>query len=154
MLKKAFSILQNYSLAEDAVSEACIRIFKNLHKIEDPSSNSGIAFIMMIVKNVSLTFLKQERTHPTNEFDETLESPCNLEQLVLSKISSENIYNLLNKLDEDSKNIFLYKYAYNMSHREISHIMKLSESNITVKLYRCKNKLKNLLIKEGYTSEL
>ena len=32
MYSKAYEILKEYSLAEDAVSEAFIRIFKNLHK--------------------------------------------------------------------------------------------------------------------------
>ena len=58
MLHKAYEILQDYHLAEDAASEAFIRIHRNIHKIDDPTDKRSIAFIVTIVKNVSLTILK------------------------------------------------------------------------------------------------
>ncbi len=38
MMHKAYSVLGDYMLAEDAASEAFIRIYKNLRKIGDPDS--------------------------------------------------------------------------------------------------------------------
>jgi RNA polymerase sigma factor, sigma-70 family len=148
MMKKAYSILRDYSLAEDAVSEACIRIFKNIRKIDDPASSRSVAFVMMIVKNTSLTVLQNNKKYYADELDETIEDSYNLESSVVNKMSSEEIYKTLGTLDEESRNIFLYKYAYDLPHKEIASIMDLSENNVTVKLHRCKKKLVSLLSRE------
>lgn len=61
MLQKAYGILRDPMLAEDAVSEAFIRIFKNMRKIEDPASNRCLAFVATITRNTALTMLHKER---------------------------------------------------------------------------------------------
>jgi RNA polymerase sigma-70 factor (ECF subfamily) len=38
ILHKAYDVLRDYALAEDAASEAFIRIYKNLDKISDPTA--------------------------------------------------------------------------------------------------------------------
>jgi RNA polymerase sigma-70 factor (ECF subfamily) len=93
MLHKAYAILRDYSLAEDAVSEAMLRIYKNLHKIEEPISNRGVAFIVTVVKNAALTLLEKERRNPIElePFEETLEDERDLEGIVLAKLGAERI---------------------------------------------------------------
>ena len=150
MLHKAYDILRDYTLAEDAASEAFIRIYKNLHKIDNPNSNSSIAFVATVVKNVSLTMLQREKGHFTEEYDEDQSDRFNLEEETLSQLSSEHIYQTIDRLGEDLKGVFLLKYSYNLSHKEIGKILGISENNVTVRLHRAKNKLAALLRNEGY----
>ena len=148
LLHKAYEILQDYYLAEDAASEAFIRIFNNLHKIDDPTDKKCIAFIVTIVKNVSLTLLKKEKSHAAEEYDYEQQDDFNLEEHMISKISSEHIYQMLNKLGEELKDVFLLKYAHDLSHKEIGKLLGISENNVTVRLHRAKKKL-TALLKEG-----
>jgi len=150
MLHKAYGILRDYMLAEDAASEAFIRIYKNLHKIDDPTSKKSVAFIVTILKNVALTMLQREKGHYAEEYDEEQEDSFNLEENTVSKISSERIYQIVDKLSEELRGVFLLKYAYDLSHREIGRILGISENNVTVRLHRAKNKLAVLLRGEGY----
>lgn len=150
LLKKAWEILNDYMLAEDAVSEAFLRLYKNLYKIDDPASNQSIAFIVTIVRNVSLTILSREKSKSAEPADEEQSDGFDLEESILSDISSEHIYEILNGIDEDLRGIFLFKFAYGMSHREIASALKISENNVTVKLHRAKKKLASILVKEGY----
>ena len=145
MLHKAYAILQDYHLAEDAVSEAFIRIHKNIHKIDDPTDNKCVAFIVTIVKNVSLTMLKKEKSHITEEYDEELANDFNFEEQIISELSSEFIYKTLDKLSEEMKGVFLLRYAHDLSHKEIARILNISENNVTVRLHRAKKKLAELL---------
>jgi len=145
MLHKAYGILRDYSLAEDAASEAFIRIYKNIHKIGDPESNKSIAFVVTIVKNVSLTMLKKEKEQAFDEYDYEQPDSFNLEEHTISQLSSEYIYKTLDKLGEEMKSVFLLRYAYELSHREIGRILGLSENNVTVRLHRAKKKLAALL---------
>jgi len=149
MLHKAYGILRDYMLAEDAASEAFIRIYKNLHKIDDPTSNKAIAFIVTIVKNVALTMLQREKNYIFEEFDENLEDDFNLEAQTISALSSEDIYKIVDRLGEDLKGVFLLKYAQDLPHREIGRLLGITENNVTVRLHRAKTKLAALLREEG-----
>lgn len=149
MLNKAHAILRDAMLAEDAVSEALIRIYKNIHKIDDPASNRTIAFVITITKNAALTLLRRN-AGPYDEIDENQRDSFDLEGHVVSGISSERIYELLSGIGEELRSVFLLKYAYDLSHKEIGEALGISENNVTVRLHRAKKKIASLLEKEGY----
>ncbi|OJU11326.1 MAG: hypothetical protein BGN88_06690 [Clostridiales bacterium 43-6] len=153
MLQKAYLILQDSMLAEDAVSEAFIRIYKNMYKIDDPASKRSIAFVMMIVKNTALTILSQRTRQNTNFEDEDLRDSFDLEQCVFSEISTEKIYEIINGIHEELRSVFLMKYAYDLPHKKIGQMLHISENNVTVRLHRAKKKIADILIKEGYAVE-
>ena len=146
---KAWGILHDHMLAEDALSEAYIRIYRNLEKVEDVNSPRTIAFLTTIVRNTALTILSRTKSETVEEPDENIADTQNLEDDVLSAISSENLVLIIGKLDEQSRNIFLLKYAYDLPHKEIAEQLNTTENNITVKLHRVKKKLSNLASMEG-----
>ena len=153
MLHKAYDILRDYSLAEDAVSEAYIRIYKNLHKIDDPTSNSSIAFVVTIVKNVSLTMLSKEKRMPVEEYDESRPDSFDLEESVLAAVSTQQIHEIIEQLGEDLRSVFLLRYAYDYSLREIGTLLKISENNAAVRLHRAKKKLAEIVTRKGFTND-
>ena len=153
MLHKAYGILHDYMLAEDAASEAFIRIFKNIHKIDDPKSPRAIAFIVTIVKNTALTILKQNHISDIEPLDEQETDGFDLEEAVLSEMSSERIFTLLDGINEELKSVFLLKYAYDMQHKEIGEMLGITENNVTVRLHRARKALALILAGEGYVHE-
>jgi len=153
LLKKAYDILRDYALAEDAVSEAYIRIYKNLHKIDDPTSNRTIAFAVTIVKNAALTILARERRFPVEEYDETQPDSFDLEESVLSAVSSQQIFEMMEQLGEELRSVFLLRYAYDYSLKEVGKILNISENNAAVRLHRAKKKLAQIVTEKGYIRE-
>lgn len=155
MLKKAYDILKDYSLAEDATSEAYLRIYRNLHKIDDPKSNATISYMVVIVKNVAFTMLDKEKKQNSDNLDELTEQgkePADevvLEENLISKLSSEQIFALVNDLKEEYRSVFLLKYGQDLSHKEIASLLQISENNVTVRLHRAKTALQKKLVKEG-----
>lgn len=145
MLHKAYEILQDYYLAEDAASEAFIRIHKNMHKIGDPDDKKSIAFIVTIVKNTALTILSKTRSQATEEYDEEQAADFNLEEQTIAHIGADEIYDILNVLGEELKSVFLLRYAHDMSHKEIGKTLGISENNVTVRLHRAKKKLAEII---------
>ena len=151
MLKKAYDILRDTMLAEDAVSEAFIRIYKNLDKIGDIDSGRSIAFVVTIAKNTALTILaRQKNQYSAGEvLEDTQEGSFDLEDHVLSGLSASKIFDVLNKLSDDLRQVFLLKYGHDLSHREIAGILGISENNVTVRLHRAKKKVAGILVEEG-----
>lgn len=149
LLYKAYDVLKDYAQAEDAVSEAYIRVYKNLRKIADPASDKTIAFLVTIVKNVALTMRASALRRQAEEYDETAADRFNLEENVIAALSSQEIYAAIDSLEEELKGVFLLKYAYDYSNREISQLLAISEGNVRVRLFRGRKKLCALLNKEG-----
>lgn len=150
LMHKAVSILRDHMLAEDAVSEAYLRIYKNLDKIEDPASNRSAAFCVTITKNVALTMLKKRSKETPDAFEIDRPDEHDMELTVLNEITSDEVYTVLGKLDEEARNIFVLKFAYDLPHKEIAKTLGLTENNVTVKLHRAKKRLSEILVKEGY----
>ena len=153
MLHKALGILRDAQLAEDAVSEAFLRIYKNLEKIDDPESGRCASFVVTITKNVALTMYAKGQRTAFEPMEERQADPFDLEQFTLSEISSERIYDLINALSEELRGVFLLKYGHGLSHREIADTLKISENNVTVRMHRARKKLAALLREEGYVHE-
>jgi len=153
LLRKAYDILKDHALAEDAVSEAYIRIYKNLHKIDDPSSNRSIAFAVTIVKNVSLTMLSREKRLPVEEYDETQPDNFDLEESVLAAISSRQIMEIMGQLAEELRSVFVLRYAYDYSLKEVGALLNISENNAAVRLHRAKKKLAQIVTEKGLGNE-
>jgi len=153
LLHKAYDILKDYSLAEDAVSESYIRIYKNLHKIDDPASNRSIAFAVTIVKNVSLTMLSKEKRFPVEEYDESRPDSFDLEESVLASISSQEIFGIMEQLGEELSSVFVLRYAYDYSLKEVGTLLNISENNAAVRLHRAKKKLAQIVAEKGYFVE-
>ena len=155
MLYKAFEILKDPYLAEDAVSEAFLRIHKNMRKISDPLSNQSVAFFVTITKNSALTMYKKA----ANEYNEKAEVidmeyipdvGMDPENQVISDMAADDIYMLVDRLSDNQKQVFLLKYAHDCSIREISRILDMTEGNVTVTLHRARNSLKKMLRREEY----
>ena len=159
LLFKANNILNDYSLAEDAVSEAFLRVYKNMRKIDDPDSGETASFLVIIVKNTSINIYNKNKNNTyvsdisdisdiTEEND--LRDSYDLEENVVSETITEGMLQVVDKLNDDLKNCFLLMYAYDLSYKEIGKILNISESNVAVRIHRAKKKLIEMLRKEKY----
>lgn len=154
MLQKANAILHDPMLAEDAVSEAFLRIYRNMRKIDDPASGRSAAFVLTIVRNTALTILRRENRQPNLAMgEEERADSFDLEEHVLSTLSKERILRILDELNEELRSVFLLKYAYDLPHKKIGLLLGITENNVTVRLYRAKKKIATALAKEGIAIE-
>jgi len=153
LLYKANGILNDYSLAEDAVSEAFLRVYKNLHKIDDPDSGQTVSFLTVIVKNTAINILNKNKNIFDSDFDmheSDLQSDFNIEEYVVSETVTEGMLKVVDKLKDELKDCFLLMYANNLSYKEIGKILNISEANVTVRIHRAKKKIIELLREENY----
>jgi len=145
LLAKAYDIVKDHGLAEYAVSEAYIRAYKNMHKIDDPDSAPAISFLVTITKNVAIDiYNKQKRNVPTDfaEYEEA--DDFNLEETIEHKHETAHAMELVGSLREELRAVFLLKYAHDLPHKEIAKMLGITENNVTVRLHRAKAKLQKL----------
>lgn len=148
MYSKAMQILNDHSLSEDAVSEAFIRIFRNLHKLEDnvPSPQTA-SFVVTVVKNVALTMVskrKEEEYVPIDEEFDIADS-AGTEQEVISKITAEEIVGLLDKLEQPLKDVFLMYYGHDMNLTQVAQVLGITDNLARVRLHRARKKMAKIV---------
>ena len=75
------------------------------------------------------------------------DSACRMDDLALGAA----INDFLGKLDAEKRNIFIRRYWFLDSVANIAKCYGISESKVKTTLFRCRNRLREHLNKEGYT---
>lgn len=83
--------------------------------------------------------------------EQCLAAPDNCAARVDDLVLAEAINGFLATLREEQRNIFLRRYWYLDSIAAIAACYSLSESKVKSTLFRCRNKFRDYLEKEGYT---
>jgi RNA polymerase sigma-70 factor (ECF subfamily) len=153
MLYTAKCILKDQSRAEDAVSEAFIKIINNLQKISFESCKKTRALAVIIVRNICYNMLKSENCHDTVPIEEFVEN-CDLEEnaplnIVISQETFDFVLFCLSKLDEIYQDILSLKLFYNYSDHEIAKILGITKDTVYVRYYRARKALMEEINKRG-----
>lgn len=112
------------------------------------------AFIAKITRNIAINRLDYERAQkrsgealPIDEFFECL--PAGQMPIEDDVILKEAINSFLSKLDMRTRKIFLRRYFYSQSVKDIAKALSLSENHVSVILHRTREKFKEYLIERG-----
>lgn len=144
----AYSILHDRFLAEDAVHEAFIRLFKYLPDIVEVNCHKTKALIVIIVKSASIDIYRKRKKQFECE-TEIPEDTMELEELPLERIIADEAYQELmkemKKLKKEYQEIILLKYVYELSNKEIGLFMSLSDSAVRQNICRAKKAVKKLI---------
>ena len=135
----AKSILKNDIEVEDAISESILKAYKNKNRLKNKESFKS--WMMRIVANECYDLIKRK-----NRFD----LRDNLETLNLVHIDKEysNLREIIDDLNEEFSSVLVLFYYDDMSIKEISKVLKISEGTVKSRLSRAKSKLKVLLKEE------
>ena len=150
----AFKVAGNDEDAEECVNDALLEVW-NLIPPEEPSSL--MAFTCKIVRRIAINKLKYNLRQKRNK-DLTL-SFEELSECVsgggdaLSHMEREHLRRVLGDflrgLDEETRALFISRYFYFESVKDLSERFGKSENKLSVKLHRTRMKLAELLKKEG-----
>ncbi len=152
-LKIAENILKNKEDAEECVNDAYLVLWNKIPP-ETPSPLS--AYLFKVVRNISLKKYHKNVAQKRNSFyDKALEELENVlftnesaEHELIVKDIAEAVNIFLGKLPENDRIMFVRRYFYGDSVKEISALSGVSPHYVTVRLSRIREKLKTELIKE------
>ena len=149
--KQAFSFayvrLRNRHDAEDIVQEVFWKVFVNLKRF-DPARKFA-SWLFTIEMNAMMTFFRSRKKTVSIDQDDDFMENIRIEKE--SSISPEDkivLFDAINSLNELDKNLILMKYHDDLSIKEIAEILKISEENVKVRIFRAKDKLSDFLKKE------
>ena len=153
--KVARNILNNDLDAEECVNDAYLGAWNT---IPPQRPDPLLTYICRIVRNLSTTKYHANTAVKRNsyydavldELEESLASSSCVEMEISEKELSRAIERFLDTLDQDNRVMFVRRYWYADSIREIAARFRMSNNNVSVRLSRTREKLKKYLKKEGY----
>ncbi len=147
MFYVANRILKDAYLSEDAVHQTFLRIIDNLDKIEEINCHKTKGFIVIITENIAIDLYRKRKKEACISFDEIelyVEDTANIDPMFENEIEQA-----IAKLPVNYLTVFKLKYSHGYSDREISELLHITEANVRKRIERGKNKLMEILSKEG-----
>lgn len=151
----AYSILRNHEDSEECVNDTYLGAWNSM---PTQRPNKLAAFLGKITRNLALNkyeyYSAEKRgncqiTVALEELAECLSASNSTEEVVDIMILRDVLDGFLGTLDDEARNIFIGRYWFLYSIREISEKFRLSESKVKVSLYRSRVALRLSLEKEG-----
>ena len=152
----AMNILSVYQDAEETVNDTYLAVWNTVPpKSPDPLSG----YVYKTGRNIALDRLKyntaEKRGGYTYSIDELAESipSAALEEDVDARELGMAVNAFVGTLSKDNRALFLRRYWFGDSVRDIAKDLKMRPNTAAVRLGRLRVQLKNYLEKEGYTDE-
>lgn len=156
--KIANNILNNREDSEECLNDTWMKIWNIIPPTHPVHFN---LFLAKIVRNLSINKYKSKHRHKRgegeislvlDELEECIAGQSDVETHYIAEELQSTINKFVRELPEREGNVFIRRYFYSDSIKEISNRYHISENNIRVMLNRTRNKLKSKLEKEGYFS--
>lgn len=125
-------ITQKTDLAEDVLQETFIKVFKHVGKF-DESKGTFFTWMLNICRNGAIDKIRYGKESKKIQFD-------SLNVDIISKTNPEielansELWNLLEKLDEEHKTILKLSYYYGYSHSEIAEKLDMPFGTVKSKI--------------------
>lgn len=156
LMKIAYNILANISDSQESVNDTYLAAWNS---IPPHSPNVLSTYLGKLTRRISIDILRKRNRDKRREsqYDLSLaelgdcltggESP---EQELDAKLLADAINAFLRTLPQDARNLFIGRYYFLDSLKEVAHYCKMSESKAKSILYRTRCSLKEFLQKEGF----
>ena len=153
----AYGIVKDQQTAEECENDTYMKAWNTIPPHEPRSYL--YAFLARITRHISLNCCRDRSRLKRSAFISELsaemeqcipapdDSSCRMDDLALRTA----INDFLGKLDEEKRNMFVRRYWFLDSVADIAKRYGISESKVKTTLFRCRNRLREYLIKEGYT---
>ena len=149
----SYNIVNSRQDAEECVNDAYLGAW---NAIPPTRPNPLLSYIVKIVRNISLKiYWRKEATkrsgHYTialQEIESCIADPRTVEDEIQVKELARIIENFLDTLTVENRVIFMRRYWFSDSYKDIAEFVGLNEKNISVRLNRIRGKMKQFLIEK------
>lgn len=123
----AFSKLHNKADAEDAVQEAFSAIADKPEKFFEIPPENRLAYITVMVKNISYNMINSKNKVPMEQFNDEIEDiTFSLEESLFGKISEDELLSFVDQLPTLQRNVLILNCFFDLSIDESAQRLNIS----------------------------
>lgn len=138
MLRICFMYLKDMSLAEDAMQDTMLKIYKNYDKFDGSNEKT---WIMRIAMNVCKDYLRSAWMRKVNVVEELNDVP----DIEKKPNEDDTLIKAVMQLKPKYKEVIILFYYQDMKISEIAKAINSPEATVSVRLKRARDQLKNVL---------
>lgn len=138
----AYSYTKNMADSDDVVQNVFVKLYKNIKILDSNDTDIKKWLIKVTINDCKTIFL--------SSWKRKIISLTEKEENIIKDDKKEcELLDEINKLSKDERLVIFLYYYEGYKIKEISSIMKKSETNIQTILYRARNKLKEIIKEEN-----
>lgn len=150
LYRVAFNILHNSADAEDAVQDCFVRVMRNLRKIRAVPGNELKYYLVIIVRNVSLTMLSRRNRCEEMDIDDNCgAADSSPEEEFLQRFSVGEIREAVMQLPQTDCEVLWLLLFRELTVAEIANLTGLKNATVRSRICRARRKLRQLLEERG-----
>lgn len=145
MLHVAYGIMHDKFLAEDAVHNAFLKVAQNMNRY-DFTRDAG-ALLVTITANCARTILRKESREYAglnNSSVQRISNYSDIERDYENKSRIERISRAIAELPDEFPTIFILKFKYRMSSKEIASYVGLSDDVVRKRIQRLRKIIRDV----------
>lgn len=154
-------IVENSEDAEDVLQDTYRKVYQSIKRFYDLDEDSTVKLLVVYARNTALDFLRKknrscktvalafEESDDENIF-EISDNTGLPEDILLNKELAETVALYVGSLSEIHKEVIMLKYKYGMGNKEISNVLRISETAVSSRLDRAKIALRKKMGSEFY----
>ena len=147
----SYNIVNNRQDAEECVNDAYLGAWNAIPPVRP---NPLLSYIVKIVRNISLKIYRRKEAAKRNghytialeEIEGYIADQKTVEDEIEARELARIIGEFLDTMTLENRVIFMRRYWFSDSYKDIAEFMGLSEKNISVRLTRIREKMKQYLI--------
>lgn len=156
------SIISNILASQEDVEECLNDVWLRVWNAIPPNNPANLkAFVGKIARESAIDRYRKNcalkrndsGTISINEIEKEISSKYSLWNDIENKCITDAINNFLHRCKKEPRDIFICRYFYMDSIKEIAEQFSISESKVKMTLHRMRIKLKKYLLKEGILNE-
>ncbi len=140
---------------QDAVSDSFLKLWKSAHQYKIEKGSSLKSYIYAIARNTARDKRRGIGRFPSPLPLEELTIPCPLDlESEFARRTNENIiHDAIGEMDEPQRSIYILRYFYSFSIKDIGQRMDMTPKTVENLLYRSREKVKKSLEERGIIYE-
>lgn len=152
MFRIANAVLHDHHWAEDAVSEAFLKIAKNMKKISSLSCQEREGYLVILSRNAALdVYRKRKKQEGPIDFIEDLrdeDSSYTIDETVFSSNGYQQLLQAIEELPVIYRDALELHYLYGHTAKEAAELLGVEENTVHARLSRGRKKLAEALAKK------
>jgi RNA polymerase sigma-70 factor (ECF subfamily) len=149
LMRVSYHITLDTGIAEDICQEAFIRFYHRT--LPFPSEEQARYWLIRVAKNLSFNYYnrsKRERKAMEDYLRQPRPLPVTGEEALLLGETEKIVHAAVRKLPEKLRSPLILKEYGGLSYREIAKILRISEGNVKVRIFRARSRLAEQLSEE------
>ena len=157
LMKIAYNILNDREDSKESVNDTYLAAWNSI----PPNIPEMLSvYLSRIARRISIDIFRKKNsqkrkssqlTYSLDEMSDCTSNTPEPDEIIENKRLSEVISAYLYSISELQRNIFICRYYYFDSVKDIAKYCNITESNVKTTLYRLRNGLREYLLKEGFS---